>query len=94
MEELKRCPLCNGKAILLDAKHHMENFINKPTIVCQECYLSLEDINKLRLIKKWNTRKPIENALKRMERRLCPDWNRKWVSAMLTAIEILKEETF
>lgn len=63
MEKLKRCPLCGGKAILLDEAHHMDNFINKPTIVCQDCCLSLENVNRLKLIKQWNTRKPVENLI-------------------------------
>lgn len=63
MKQLKRCPLCGGKAILLDETHHVDNFINKPTIVCQSCCLSLENVNKLKLIKQWNTRKPIDNLI-------------------------------
>lgn len=64
MKKLKRCPCCDGQAILLDGNKYMEDcFINKTTIICQKCGLSLEGTNELNLIRKWNTRKPIDNLI-------------------------------
>ena len=64
MKKLKRCPLCGGNALLLNPDRYMEDFfINKPIIICQECGLSLENTNKIELMKKWNTRKSITDMI-------------------------------
>ena len=69
MEKLLNCPCCGGEAILLEPRHHMDCFINKPTVICKKCGLSIEDTSHLLVIKKWNTRKPLEKILDRLNQK-------------------------
>ena len=40
----------------------------------------------------WNSRKPVEDVLKRLEKKIQPLHNANWNAAMEEAIEIIKEE--
>lgn len=101
MSELKRCPLCGGEAMLLRMSHTMENFVNKPTVVCKDCGLSIENTCELIAVKKWNTRKPLERIVERLEI-LCDEAQDKlsddfvyydgWGDGVDMATRVVKEE--
>ena len=64
--KLLPCPLCSEEVILLDlCKEH--NFINIPRIICTSCGLELSSHSTEKLIKKWNTRKPMERIVEQLE---------------------------
>ena len=70
MSEIKLlpCPVCGGEVQYHSWSHTMENFFNKNTIICPTCDFAMEDVSEIRLIKKWNTRKPMQEMLRRLER--------------------------
>ena len=49
---LKPCPFCGSKAKLMSATWQEEIY----TIYCVECECELESLNKIELVKRWNTR--------------------------------------
>ena len=49
---LKPCPFCGSKAKLMSVTWQEEIY----TIYCVECECELESINKIELVKRWNTR--------------------------------------
>ena len=58
MSELKRCPFCGGEASLC----------NYYFVQCKKCGIStLTFITKEEAIKAWNTRKPMQNIVERLE---------------------------
>ena len=65
--ELLPCPICDKEVDFHPQEHHMENFWNKNTIICPECGFRMEGTSKLELFKRFNTRKPVENLIARME---------------------------
>lgn len=62
MSELKRCPCCNKEVEI--AKDELFGLY---AIECKNCRILMYDRCKEDLIKKWNTRKPTERILERLE---------------------------
>lgn len=82
MSELKRCAFCGGEATLC----------NYYFVQCEECGVStLTFITKEEAIKAWNTRKPMERIIERLEEEKS-DWNDDYNVPIKKAIEIVKEE--
>lgn len=92
MSELKRCPFCGGEYI-------METYFNwSPAIKCGDCgavmTIPMEfGINKeAELKRKWNTRKPMERIVERLEQKIHRLHDIHHNVAIKEAIEIVKEE--
>ena len=65
MSGLKRCPFCGGEA-------KISMFIGNPFVTCTECMGSIfpnVGQSKEEAIKAWNTRKPMERIVERLEER-------------------------
>lgn len=63
MSELKKCPFCGGEATLVHGLCELDNYV-----VCQKCLSRTKVFNtKESAIKTWNTRKPVERILERLE---------------------------
>ena len=63
MSELKRCPFCGGEAELLKGQCEIDNYV-----MCLECRSKTKLYNtKASAIKAWNTRKPMQNIVERLE---------------------------
>ena len=111
MSELKRCPFCGG-----EARMHKTAFLKyEVEVVCKNCgartlthsSASFSDAN-MNAIKAWNTRKPMERIVERLEEKLrlaeeekdrCAikalpyyDNVKGYATGMHNAIEIAKEE--
>ena len=98
MSKLKRCPCCNKEVEI--AKDELFGLY---AIECKNCRILMYDRCKEDLIKKWNTRKPMEIIVERLEAlRTCNDFgtcnhcqNRWCPMELLEAddvIKIVKEE--
>ena len=60
MSELKRCPFCVGELELTDDDYYWHPF--------NGCFLDANHVtNNEKRIKAWNTRKPMQNIVKRLE---------------------------
>lgn len=97
MSELKRCPFCGGDNIIST----YNNFA--PVLLCCECGTMMTipwslDVNiEDELRKKWNTRKPMERIVERLEEEILEslsDCGDDWFVAekVNEAIKIVKEE--
>ena len=74
--ELKPCPFCDGKAELeyewVDG--YYQRYYSWVHVVCKQCYTTVgrtyddRDRSKAYAIKVWNTRKPMEQIVERLER--------------------------
>lgn len=85
MSEIKRCPFCNA-----EMEEHKFTWKHPKT---PNCILSGYMIAKnTKDVELWNTRKPVEEVVKRLERRIGRGRDKKWDGAMQTALEIIKEE--
>lgn len=63
MSELKNCPFCGGEATLVHGICELDNYV-----VCQKCLSKTKVFNtKESAIKTWNTRRPVERILERLE---------------------------
>ena len=65
MSEIKllRCPFCGGEAELLKGQCEIDNYV-----MCLECRSKTKLYNtKASAIKAWNTRKPMQNIVERLE---------------------------
>ena len=69
MNEIKLlpCPFCDNEVEYHPASHHMNNFWNKNTIYCPTCDFMMEGSSTVHLVKRWNTRKPMERIIDRLE---------------------------
>lgn len=68
MSEIKllRCPFCGGEAELLKGQCEIDNYV-----MCLECRSKTKLYNtKASAIKAWNTRKPMQNIVERLEIKL------------------------
>ena len=69
MSELKRCPFCGGEVDLFSWSQIPLNY--QYGIECIECHtlfqINLYDTTMQETIEVWNTRKPIEKVLERLE---------------------------
>ena len=62
-ETLLRCPFCGGEAGLLKGQCEIDNYV-----MCLECRSKTKLYNtKASAIKAWNTRKPLQNIVERLE---------------------------
>lgn len=102
MSELKRCPFCGGEAKVETRFEEWDGRLYDVVYVfCTVCgckskdvmfeYKGLEDA-KQKVIAAWNNRKPVEDVLERMEKKIQPLHNVNWNAAMEEAIRIIKEE--
>lgn len=116
MSELKRCPCCKGEAKIIHTHDILEDTYGA-YIECQECFLRTKEIDTTLqigdpmpaynsidfLIKSWNTRKPMDRIMERLEAlRTCSDFGtcnhcqNRWCPMELLeaddAIKIVKEE--
>ena len=100
MSEIKllRCPFCCGEAEFLKGQCEIDNYV-----MCLECRSKTKLYNtKASAIKAWNTRKPMQNILERLEEQVEEsatdyyDWEDisylREKKAYQKAIEIVKEE--
>lgn len=63
MTELKRCPFCGGEAELLQGVTEIHNYV-----MCMHCFCKTQYYNtKKRAIQTWNTRKPMDRIVERLE---------------------------
>lgn len=53
---IKPCPFCGKFVKILSESHRMENFVNKPTIICDNCGYGIEKDSRFQLIQFWNKR--------------------------------------
>lgn len=81
---LRKCPFCGGEARwATEHKHWIE---------CGVCGVeSIYSEHSEDCIKAWNTRKPVERILERLEEEKS-DWNDDYNVPINKAIEIIKEE--
>ena len=72
MNELKRCPFCGGEAEIWDG--YIEEFLKTEYmkyVQCNYCKASTKlYFTEKKAIKAWNTRKPMERILERLEKHL------------------------
>lgn len=61
MDELKRCLFCGDNRAYIIEKS------TTTTIACPQCHAMIEDVLEEDAVKKWNTRKPVENVLNQLE---------------------------
>ena len=105
MSELKRCPFCGGEAEFVRDIERKDVFQSSDYVYvrCKEChaqtlriYYSAE-FHKLdeeydESQKAWNTRKPVERILERLETEYQHNVGRLKMISVDKAIEIVKEE--
>ena len=67
MSELKRCPFCGGEVWFKIAE--LDAFRNVYSFLCKDCDMEIiyPYSNEEEAINAWNTRKPIEKVLQRLE---------------------------
>jgi hypothetical protein len=104
---LLKCAFCGGEAKLCCADE--QNYINYYWIYCKECGCKHpSSIHREAVIKAWNTRKPLERVIERLEtegnladeeRDRCArenplhfDTAKGYATGIYNAIEIIKEE--
>ena len=100
MSEIKllRCPFCGGEAELLKGQCEIDNYV-----MCLECRSKTKLYNtKASAIKAWNTRKPLQNIVERLEEQ-AEECRKYWqefddedsfgaMNAYCNAVKIVKEE--
>jgi len=89
--KLLPCPFCGGAVEYHPLSHHMNNFWNKNTIYCPSCDFMMEGSSTIHLVKRWNTRRPMEHILTRLKELKANAFNDESV-IMSDAIDIVKEE--
>ena len=92
MSEIKllRCPFCGGDNL---GMWHNHLFSEGYEVRCYDCHFGLEQkTTKEEAVAAWNNRKPVEDVLERLEKKIRPLHNVNWNAAMEEAIEIIKEE--
>ena len=99
MSELKKCPFCGGEATIYGSKTGYGVMCKDKTFCA---VLPAGFSTKEKAITAWNTRKPVERILERLEER-AEDSKKYWdkfgdydelgaMDAYYNAIEIIKEE--
>ena len=93
MSEIKLlpCPFCGVEAIL-----HHNGLTEKDHVTCLDCCCRTKDsITKEEAIKQWNTRKPMERIIEKLEDKKwgTSEWRDKWRDEIIgECIEVIKEE--
>jgi hypothetical protein len=101
--KLLPCPFCDNEVEYHPASHHMNNFWNKNTIYCPTCDFMMEGSSTVHLVKRWNTRKPMERVIEKLKeaRAECKELQRSTTDAygymkmkqgIDCAMDIVKEE--
>lgn len=99
MSEIKLlpCPFCGGEVWM--SVDSVDAYNNGYTFCCDECdmYTSYQFSNEKKAIEHWNTRKPMERIVDRLEMKQPTSWeyDAYWNGVKETldeAIEIVKEE--
>ena len=95
MSELKKCPFCGGELELTDDDYYWHPF--------NGCFLDANHVtNNEKRIKAWNTRKPMQNIVERLEEQ-AEECRKYWqefddedsfggMNAYCYAVKIVKEE--
>lgn len=85
--KLKLCPFCSGKA-----KIHYD-YSNFALVQCSKCGIgTLHKPNEVDVVKDWNTRKPIEVVVSKMETEIEENpYQSEYLAGLYKAIEIVKE---
>lgn len=71
--ELKPCPFCGGEAVINVIEPHEHVVVNLPPypggafIECTGCTCAMSGQSEEEVIKAWNTRKPIDKVVERLE---------------------------
>ena len=92
--KLKPCPSCGGEAV--KSAFSWGNICDEYTIKCTECGISTKVLKSDEAVKAWNTRKPIDNIVEKLEDRSkkCIPLADEFVGGKFTglrqAIEIVK----
>lgn len=90
MSEIKLlpCPFCGGEAEILGDKTHW--------IYCPNCCSETKSFKtKKEAIERWNTRKPMERIIEKLEDKKwgTSEWRDKWRDEIIgECIEVVKEE--
>ena len=100
--KLKRCSFCGGEAKI---KTKIKPYFTIgceciecgaktvgycPNLESENALASIEQSKEM-VIEKWNTRKPMQEIVERLEKKINPLHNVNWNSAIEEAIEIVKE---
>ena len=99
-KQLAKCPFCGGKARMLKKLIERKDDVTiEFGVMCYQCGCINEGYRNRELaIKKWNTRKPIERILERLEKQLAleddlyDEMSSGAHSAYSHAIKIVKKE--
>lgn len=74
MNELKRCPFCGGEAFMYHSKAHESIILGEKVafkgatfIECGACNCIISEPTEEKAIQAWNTRKPMERIIERLE---------------------------
>ena len=86
--ELLNCPFCKEELEIVGKGHYFAHKTNNGCILQHLCF----EIDDDEAVAAWNNRKPVEDVLERLEKKIQPLHNVNWNSAMEEAIEIIKEE--
>lgn len=85
MDKLKKCPFCGGEAEFATS--------HKRWVQCKECLAeSVYCDTPEQAIAAWNNRKPVEDVLERLEKKIKPLHNPNWNAAIEESIQIIKGE--
>lgn len=92
MSEIKllRCHFCGGEAELIKRKSNFPYIHGVWCIGCK-CRTSFEKSEEI-AIEKWNNRKPVDDVLERLEKKIKPLHNPNWNAAIEESIQIIKGE--
>lgn len=104
MSEMKRC-FCCGSSCIYETFEIDSLGTQIPVIFCNSCKIVFKVENdspcldddetysylKEKNAKAWNTRKPVDDVVERLEKKIKPLHNANWNAAMEEAIEIIKE---
>ena len=72
-EELKPCPFCGGEAVINVIEPHEHVVVNLPPypggafIECTGCTCAMSGQSEEEVIEAWNTRKPMDKVVERLE---------------------------
>ena len=93
-ERLLKCPFCGGVPIVFESSNGP--FAFGKYVVCEKCgcqtllYTGKDAEEKA--IESWNNRKPVEDVLERLEKKIKPLHNPNWNAAIEESIQIIKGE--
>ena len=94
-ERLLTCPFCGGEANCSD--YYGEDCIFEYLVICLDCGVSTQTfLTEEEAIEAWNTRKPMERIVERLEDKFVSTWDcgyeGGYKDAIVDAIKIVKME--